>query len=276
MTQTVSTSVPATLVDTAARFDGLLRSVNDPDAIAVGRWTVAETVAHMAVVSYFDAMTCRPDIAVPPQLESLLPRISHARIADLDQINPDSVDLFDERDLVRLADHITSNVGIIAFAATAEPDRIGTWLGGLPIPMSAVAAHYLGELAIHGLDIARSQGLPWDIAPHEARLAFEAAYMPILEVASDMLSSPSHKPVSVEFRVPGERSYTIDIVPGRITITPSGDGAADVVLRSDTVSLLLMMFERINPFTSVLAGRVRVSGRRPWRILRFRRQVRMP
>jgi hypothetical protein len=45
----------------------------------------------------------------------------------------------------RIAD---AELGIIAFTATAEPDRVGSWLGGLPIAMSAVAAHYLGELAI--------------------------------------------------------------------------------------------------------------------------------
>ena len=274
--QTTAVPVQSALVDAASRFDALLRQVRDPGANAIGKWDVAETVAHMAVVSYFDAMTCSSDVRVPPVLDELLDRVANARVADLDELNPRSIELFAERDLPTLMEHISSNIGVVALTATADPDRIGSWLGGAPLAMRGVAAHYLGELIVHGYDIARSQGLPWDIPQHEARLAFEACYMPVLQALSDTMSSPRHKPVSVAFRVPGEQSYEIDITPGRITIEAGSAESADVVFTSDAVTLVLMMFNRINPFVAVATGRVKLGGRRPWRAQRFRRQLRMP
>ena len=90
-----------------------------------------------------------------------------------------------------------------------------------------------------------------------------------------MLSSPSHKPVSVAFDVPGAERQVIDIGPGQMTVAAT-DAPADVVLSADAVTTALVMFERIKPFGAMMSRRMKVRGRRPWRILRFRRQLRMP
>ncbi len=273
--QAVAHSIHGALIDAAARFDGLLRSVTDPKATAVGHWAVEQTVAHMTILSYFDAMTCREDVAVPPALAHLLDRIKDARIADIEDLNAASLELFTERDLTTLAEQITVNVGTLALVTAADPDRIVHWLGGLPIPVRAVAAHYLGEIAIHGRDIAQSQGLEWDIPEDDARIAFVDCYVEVLRAGADMMSLPSHKPVSVAFDVPGAERTVIDIGPGAMSVGAS-DAPTDVVLSGDAVTTALMMFERINPFVAIATGRIKVGGRRPWRILRFRRQLRMP
>ena len=270
-----TTSVHGALVDAAARLDGLLRSVSDPAATAVGHWTVEQTVAHLTVLSYFDAVCCRDDVRVPAALETLLERIGASRIADIADLNAASLELFTERDLATLAEQIAMNVGILALVTAAEPDRIVGWVGGIPLPVKAVAAHYVGEIAIHGHDIATSQGLEWDIPESEARIAFDDCYMEVLRAGSHLLTSPKHKPVSVAFDVPGAERTVIDIGPGRMSIETS-DAPADVVLSADAATTALMMFNRINPLGAVSSRRVKVGGRRPWRILRFRRQLRMP
>lgn len=268
-------TVHGALIDAAARLDGLLRAVTDPKAVAVGHWTVEQTVAHLTVLSYFDALTCREDVRIPPELAPILDRTRVARIADIESINAQTLELFTERDLPTLAEQISMNVGILALVCAHEPGRIVHWLGELPIPVKAVAGHYIGEIAIHGYDIARSQGLHWDIPESDARIAFDDCYIEVLRSGAHMMWSPSHKPVSVAFEVPGAPRQMIDIGPGRMSIGPSDD-PADVVLSADAVTTGLMMFERINPFAAVLSGRLKVGGRRPWRVLRFRRQLRMP
>ena len=53
--------------------------------------------------------------------------------------------------------------------------------------------------------------------------------MPILEVASDGYTAASHEPgLGTVSECRGRQSYTINIVPGRITITPSGDGERNI------------------------------------------------
>jgi hypothetical protein len=54
------------------------------------------------------------------------------------------------------------------------------------------------------------------------------------------------------------------------------DGAPDVRLTFDPVTLNLMLFGRVSKPRAVLTGKVVISGRRPWKLPGFLRIVRLP
>lgn len=82
--------------------------------------------------------------------------------------------------------------------------------------------------------------------------------------------------VSVVFDVSGSDPVAITVGPGRIAVTDAANARVDIVLRADATTMLLVMFDRINPMWAVVSGRVRVGGRRPWRIRRMRAALSMP
>lgn len=269
-------TISSRLEGTAERFGALLRSVHRPGAKAIGHWTAAETAAHVATVSYFDAMVAGADVELPFAADDLLGLVAESKIEDIGRLNAESLRRFEERDPTTIAEHIEAGVGKIASAVEADADGPTSWLGGIRIPRRTVAAHLLGELLIHGLDIARSQGGDWDIDAADARSTFDVAYMPILEAGGHLMASPGLRAVSVAFDVPGSDPVAITVGPGSIAVAHASDARGDIVLRADATTMLLVMFERINPVWAVVSGRVRVGGRRPWRIRRMRAALSMP
>lgn len=271
------TSVDRALVDAGERFAALLRTTTNPLARAIGHWTAAETAAHVAIVSYFDALSCGLEIDAPFPVEDLLERLERARVEDIEVLNALSLELFTERDLERVEPHITANVHRVAGVAAEAPDGAATWLGGLEITNRAVAGHLLGELVIHALDIARSQGMAWAVDEEDARLAFDECYIPVLDAGRELMAPPATtKPVSVEFRVAGADPTVIELGPGRMSRRPPGERPADVVFTSDAVTTLLTMFERIGPVRALTSRRLKIGGRRPWRVARMRKALSMP
>jgi len=269
-------AVDRALLEVEARFDQLLHSIRHLDAKAVGHWSAAETAAHVATISYFDAGACGSQANVPFAHDDLIERAEHAQITDVEHLNAEALRRFTERDPHRLAEHVAANVEAIAVAVATDPDRPTTWLGGVDLPIRAVAGHLLLELAIHGLDISRSQHLAWDVAEPDARIVLDEFLFPFLEAASHKLASVTAKPVRVELRVLGLEPKVIDIGAGHVSVGLATQDRADVVFTTDAATLVLLMFERLDPVSVLASRRLKIGGRRPWRMLRFRRQMSMP
>jgi hypothetical protein len=138
-------------------------------------------------------------------------------------------------------------------------------------------AHLTNEMLIHGLDIARASGRPWPIPA-----AYEAMFLELFligMVRNDVGglfegAKPSPRRITVEFRSAYTDPVVLVLQHGTLR-AEEPDGRADVRLTFDPAVLVPMMFGRVGKARAVFSGKVTVRGRRPWRLAKFLRTVRM-
>ncbi|MGN9910185.1 hypothetical protein ACTMTJ_21785 [Phytohabitans sp. LJ34] len=272
----------------ADRFTELLSTVPDPSVRATKSWTVAQTAAHMASLTW----ACTT-IADPGARTSRDDRLNN----QFDKTNVDNVRDFndlllrqyvEERDLGVLTERIQRDVAaVLAVTDGRVPTEAVDWLGGSRLPLAGLVAHLSNELHIHGWDIARAARAPWKIPPRDAALFFELFLVGVVRYGYGGLidSTPraARRRIAVQFRskytspttlvLDGTRDGTGN--RGRVTAEPPARDD-DVLLSFHPPSLNLMLFGRFSRARVALTGRVFVWGPRPWLLPAFLRTVHMP
>ncbi|MEZ0577131.1 maleylpyruvate isomerase family mycothiol-dependent enzyme [Nocardioides sp. MH1] len=124
----------------------------------------------------------------------------------------------------------------------------------------------IGELLVHGYDIARGAGRPWPIDDRDAQLVLNG----ILQVADGVLDplATAGLDLSVLWRI-GEARAMLHLEHGRGGFIDPADGPArpDVVIGGPPAATLLSLYGRIGTFEAARRGVLVRGGRRPWRAL---------
>jgi uncharacterized protein (TIGR03083 family) len=259
--------ISAMLRDQARRVADLIRQVPDPAAPVPGlQWTVAETAVH--------TVSELRDYARFAAGETVLTTVDGgAAAAGLDDgsagaavvnaaANARQLAAWPDRDLGEIADAVLPAVEeFLTAAATRAPDDRVTISNGLSVTISTLAPTLLGELVVHGFDIARAAHRPWPIGRPEA-LAVIAGVMTMLPDYVDRERSRNLH-VSYEVRLRGGPRYRIAINAGAARV--SGPGTpVDCVITADPVAFLLVGFGRVSQWGQILRGRLVAAGRKPW------------
>jgi uncharacterized protein (TIGR03083 family) len=119
-------------------------------------WTAAEVAAHMVTV-------IRRGYADPRRANSL---------EELAELNATCVAELEERDPVRLAELFIETLRESRQGASAE-DVIPLHMG-LVADRATAMSYGLGDMLVHGVDIARATGQRWTVDPHRAALVVRA------------------------------------------------------------------------------------------------------
>jgi hypothetical protein len=273
--------VRAAVEDVGARFAEMIAAAPDPTVLATHDWSVVETAAHVAGIAWRYTAMMAPRDTPPPPIEGIGGFVVAASVDDIyASINAALLRCYTERDpdeiVYRLRESITH---VLAVTTDADPGHLVSWLGGSHLSFAAMLAHLTNELLLHGRDIARALGVPWEIPQEYAALFFELF---IVEVARNGVGTvlEDDRPVrpgriAVEFRSAYTDPVTLVLTDGRVTVEePSRDN--DVRLFFEPAVLALVLSQRVRRTRAVLTGRVRVWGRRPWLLLAFLRRVRLP
>lgn len=153
--------VTAEINQTAREFEALLRAV-PPDAadkpVPGLTWTVGEVAAHVLTVIR----------------RGLGDRRRSSNPAATGELNVLVLEEFSERDTGKIADLFAAEIDTmtnVVFPRIAE-DRVFPFHGGTTTTIIPASCIVLGELLIHGYDIANACALSWQIDPHRAMLAF--------------------------------------------------------------------------------------------------------
>ena len=263
------------------KFVESLRTVTDPHARAVGEWDVADTAAHVLLVTrlntHFAAGT-EPDDDLRPVLDKAATVTMHT-VEELNQVGGAVVKV---DDVAAQAERIERQLESLLHD-TAElrgADRVG-WLGGLPLPRRAVLAHTLSELLVHGHDIAGAEGREFAVPASAARLYFELFLVEVIQWAYEVgfisvgrVDDP-RSDVTWELRLRGSKPIVFTYEHGRLSV---GDCASrvDVRIAADPAAMLLVLYNRLDPLTPVLRGKIKVWGRRPWRLQRVTHALQTP
>lgn len=271
-------AVRAALPETGGRFADLLSRVPDPHAKSLGTWSIAETASHVGMIALMYTAMIRGD-GGPLPLPGLEEPIDAASIDSISRVNALALELYPERDPVRLADRLRADIAeVLRVSAGLDPEKPVWWLGGSRVPVAGLLAHLVNEMLVHGLDIARAARRPWAVpAAHEALFLELFLFGMVRNDMGRLLddATPSPRRIAVEFRSAYTEPAVLALQHGRLRLEEP-DGRADVRLRFDPAVLVPMMFGRIPKLRAVLGGGVRIGGPRPWLLPAFLRTVRMP
>lgn len=271
-------AVRAALPETGDRFADLVAGVRHAHTTALGEWTIAETASHVGMIALMYTAMIRGD-GGPLPLPGLAEPIDAASVDTISRMNALALELYPERDPVRLAERLRADIAeVLLVSADLDPEKPVWWLGGSRVPVAGVLAHLVNEMLIHGLDIARAVRRPWPIpAAHEALFLELFLFGMVRNDMGHLLddATPSPRRIAVEFRSALTPPAVLALRHGRLRFEEP-DGSADVRLTFDPAVLVPMMFGRISRVRAVVGGGVRIGGPRPWLLPAFLRTVRMP
>jgi len=248
---------------TGRRLADLLAVVDEPDRRVRGlEWTLGELAGHVAARSGRFA-SYLSGAAVP-----------EGEIAGITEENRRDVRERRQRPLADLAEELRSNVS--SFVATTH-GKLGAdpfpWNLGVTLDVATASGLMLAELVVHGFDAARTLGRPWPIASADARTIIRAS----ATLAPWYVDPEATRGDRTTYRIAvrGGPAFRVRIDDGTASIEPA-EGDADVTIRADATTLVLVSYGRIDRFRSAAKGRLVATGRRPWRALRFDRAFLAP
>ena len=260
---------PATdaLARLGARVVALVRSIQDPAAGTRGlEWSLAETAVHVLQTtrSYEAGLT-----------GELQPETEVADVVDvIARKNREEIESEPERAPAKIASALDDALrGFVAAARAAGPDRIAVFSTEYSATGTGVVCALIGELAIHGWDIARSIGARWDV---ERDASLFAAYASAA-AAPLVLDSSAAAGVDVHVRIKlrGGIPFSIRVRDGRAWSEQS-DEVPEATIAGDPFAYLLAAYGRTGPILPMLRGRLVAYGRRPWKLLTLAKVLRSP
>ncbi|WP_221318599.1 maleylpyruvate isomerase N-terminal domain-containing protein [Mycobacterium sp. AZCC_0083] len=252
-------------------FTALLRETDDIGRLAAGTsWTVAETAAHVSTVltAFSTAITGQAQALTPNEY---LHANFHTRLA---ATNAATIAMVDHTDAGQLAELITAGAQrFLEIAAAADPQMEceTPWYGAArtrtPDCLTALA---LGELTVHGYDIATGTGRAWPISAEHAKLIVGTVCPQMLPLAvRPEAARGTSLTYEVRLRSDGPR-YVISVADGTAEVRAVG-GPVDCVISADPVTLLLVVYGRMSLGRALLSGGILSWGRRPWLGLRLKK-----
>lgn len=239
------------------RFSRLARSAN-PHARRRGLdWTVHQVIAHvLCVARRYQALAEGRDFR----------RARHPR--ELDRINHEEM-VAAMAPIPELLDELAALEPVMdAFFDGLPDDYEGEFHCGAMVSGVVAQVNWLFDLLLHGEDIARCVGVPWEIRERDMLLLLREG----LEVAPTYLSatvSPSTD-VCVALQIPEARPWVVHIHDGTAESRPRRPGdRPDAIVKVPASTMVRLLLKRIGPATAALQGLRVAGGRRPWKAMKL-------
>ena len=244
---------------TAAQVADVLRSAQDSAVRIPGaEWTVREAAVHLV---NFSAVNTDVAAGMPsPRLRLDKEHVAadnRRRIGDVPESDPD-----------KLARLVLEGVDRFLEATAGRPgDQEVTWHCGLKMGLAELAGVELGELVLHGYDMATALGFPWPIDPMHAQLVL-FGYGPAFGlVVNQERARGLNAGFGIELR--NGPAFTARFVDGRYGVEPPDSGPVDCTISADPVAFLLVGAGRLDPLAAVALGLLSAGGERPEMALGF-------
>ena len=243
--------------DMRERFHRLARSA-DPHARRSGLdWTVQQVVAHVLCIAHrYQALAEGRDFH----------RASYPR--ELDQINEEELNAV-MAPIPDLMDQLETLAPVMdAYFDDLSDDSSLEFHCGLMVSGIVAQINWLFELTLHGEDIARAVGVPWEIRERDMLLILREC----VEVAPGYVRAgvSSATDICVALQIPDARPYVMHLDDG-IAVTRErlpGD-RPDAVLKAPASTMTRLLLQRIGSFTATRQGLRIVGGRRPWKAMKL-------
>jgi Mycothiol maleylpyruvate isomerase N-terminal domain len=237
------------------RFAALLRSSPDPAMrIRHSDWTVADVAAH--VLSFAEAYEGYLQDDSDPVV----------RVHDLNIDNARNLARLDERDIGILTDRLArASAAFLAASDGLDATHPMRW-HDVAATVGTVYGIYLGELLIHGDDVARTLRRSWPITRTEGAIVFEA----IAQAAPWFVDARGAvRDAAFEVNARKGPTFSFRFASASLTVEAGRATRPDCRIWGDAVALVLVLYKRRSQWTQIARGRLIAGGRRPWLALSF-------
>ena len=243
------------LDDATSRFSALLRRVEDGSVSAIGDWTIGDVAAHMThgFTEVYPAIV-RGDGSTVTSTAGI------ARMTDA------YLSTYPERDPQVLAGRIDD--GHAEFQDNMRrlsPETELAWHAQIVLPVTTMAAIVLGEVLIHGHDVAVASGQAWTIDADSARTA-TLGLVPLLPHYVDREATADVRArvlLSLRGGHGGRARFVLAVDRGTLTVEDPG-GLVDCRISADPSAFMLVSYGRLSPLRPALTGKIVAYGRKPW------------
>jgi uncharacterized protein (TIGR03083 family) len=237
----------------------LIAAIPDPMALAPGSpWTVRDFAAHLVV-----AGGVYTDIAqgIPSPIQSRERTYFNAELA---RRNADIAET-DPGKLSRLFVDVME--GFLDATSDSPGDAPVIFHAGDPFTVAGLAGVLLGEVVLHGYDIATAIGRPWPIDPAATEVVL-AAYAPALGF---IVNPETTRGLSAGFGIGlrGVGEMTVRFIDGVFGLEEPGAGPVDATISADPVAFLMVCAGRLSRYEAIALGLLSVGGNRPDLAIRF-------
>jgi uncharacterized protein (TIGR03083 family) len=258
-------SALATTRSAGDRTAEVIAAIRDPRAPTRGLgWTLGETAAHLVA----NARSHRAWLRGEGKIDYGAP--------DLAEVNRRAIDELEERDPARLAELLRAeNQAYVGAAGDQPPGATVPAEVGPALSVEVMTCVYLGELLVHGFDLARTLGRPWPIARAEANLVAAGA----LSILPQFVDPAAARDASVayELRLRGGPRVVLRVRDGTLGVEPGTPGVTvDCRISADPAAFLLVAYGRVGQWGPIVRGQLLAWGRRPWAALQLTSYVRNP
>lgn len=241
------------------RVAELVRSLTDPHQALPGLdWSARDVPAHL--VTGFDLYV---DIAagtpspVPALDRTTIAAENAKRIADIPETDP-----------AKLAGLLEDAAD--RFLASVE-GRVGTqevvFHAGIRLDLASLLGVLLGELLLHGYDLARLLHRPWPLDQADAALVL-AGYAPCYGATANR-ERTRRLTAAFDVELRGVASFVVRFDDGDYSVEPSGSEAVDATISADPVAFLLVSSGRLDRWPAMTLRLVEVGGADPPLGVRF-------
>lgn len=259
----------AALRSEVRRTTDLLRSIRDPQAPALGVWTVAELAAHLS-----HAWRALPALA----------GASHGLIGELDDLagmTTRMVTADPERDLGVLADRIDAAAAAFVESLAADPGEPCPWMvEGVTVDRRHIACHLLSETVVHARDLARADRRRWRVDRASAVLIVRGFLFPTARALASRALLDQDRAAGVrasfDVHVSGGPPIRLVVDGGRLLVPDRGTGRPDCHIAAEPTALLLLLWGREPLWHTIATGRMITWGARPWLGPQLTRMLRHP
>jgi uncharacterized protein (TIGR03083 family) len=253
MTTLTDTSPLAVELRAAARrYAALARSADGNRPMAGSAWTVRESVAHVATVAprYSKFPHGTQKLADTP---ASLPALNAEEIQELDQRPIGEL-------LSLLDDAVEAVIGQVEAYGDQPPEY--HFHGGELVAADVALGILLGELLVHGWDLATAMHHRWPITRRQVSLIFSGVE-PILPGWVEPARSAGHQ-AAYQVHLGDNGQHVLCFTHGKLsTVLPPGRHI-DCHIGGSPQAILLILYRRLSPWQAALTGRVVAWGRRPW------------
>jgi uncharacterized protein (TIGR03083 family) len=264
--QPSTTVAPTVLRDAALRAATLLRSVPDPGAPVPGlAWSVTETAAHLVAEIEHDTEFVTGERDAQIGLDQSAAGSTPAELSAAS--NRQQLEVSEGLDLARLADRLVPAAEAFAAASLRRSsDELVLTANGLGMTMPVMTATLLGEVLVHGFDIARAAGVAWPMDRQDALQVIDGVMAMVPDYVDRERAAGLR--VAYELRFRGGPRYRLTIDDGTAEVAEPG-GKVDCWISADPVAFLLVGYGRIGQWGQILRGKMMAGGRKPWLGFKF-------
>lgn len=248
----------------SAAFEAQLRTlVGDPGSADAGsagslrvpnlEWTVRDLTAHLvSLPGLYEELNRAPE---PFETPASWPDYSRGVRAHLDDV-----------DATSLADRLQPETERLLEILGDDGEK--PWTLYVETTAAKVGAGYLGELLMHGQDLAALTGASVDLTTEQGH-AIVAAMMTLAPAFVDPDAARRCPGVyHLRFRA-GDRvqDFTYWVAAGRLSVAEGRPDRADARLVADPAAFALVAMGRMSQARAGLTGRIMGYGRKPWKFI---------